>query len=59
MLPTIHLKNEIEKTHVPVTLVNMSMDLIQLTKHTPLQSLQLYRLIKTIVLLTSNKLDYH
>ena len=42
MTPMLHLKNEIEPDHIPVTFVNISDDLVQLTKHVPVGSLQLY-----------------
>ena len=42
MIPTVHLQNETEPDQVPVTLVSLSRDSAQLTKHTPVGFLQLY-----------------
>ena len=42
MFPTIHLKNEIEPDHMPVTFVNLLNYLVQLAKHGPVGSFQLY-----------------
>ena len=35
MLPSIHLKNEIDVDHVPVTFVKISNDPVCLTNHIP------------------------
>ena len=42
MLPTIHSKCEIEPNYIPVTLVNVLDDQVQLAKHVTVGSLKLY-----------------
>ena len=42
MLPTLLLKNETDPGQLPVMLVDLSTDTIQLTKHTPIGFPQLY-----------------
>ena len=42
MLPSIHLKDEVEPGQIPLTLINLSHDVIQVTKHILIGSLWLY-----------------
>ena len=42
MLLTMHLQNEIEPDLVPVTFISILNDPVQLAKHAPVGSLQLY-----------------
>ena len=42
MIPIMHLKNEIEPDHIPVTSVNLLNDPVQLLQYIPIGSLQLY-----------------
>ena len=42
MLPTVHLKDEVEPLQKPLTLINLSYGTIQTAKHTIIRTLCLY-----------------
>ena len=42
MLPTVHLKDEVEPAQVLMTLINLSYDVTQIAKHTAMGTLWLY-----------------
>ena len=45
MLPAIYLKNKVEPDQVPVTLINLSNDPAQLTKHVSVPDLEINQVV--------------
>ena len=54
MLPTVHLKDEIKLYQVPITLMNLSHDVIWIAKYALIGSLKLYAYSQEIQTITKN-----